>query len=108
MTNELNQLQEARIKRELYLNGLQTKGISIKAIRKRFGDFISLIDRLTQHAKRNIINILLKEIIITYPVDSKKGTIKIKAWNKPSQTFKYDAKRGVCFTSSSYPPGTKT
>jgi len=60
-----------------------------------------LFDRITKADERSIINIIIKEIIFSYPKDKDKGIKKIKVWNKPDQTFKYDAKHGVCFASSS-------
>ena len=98
LTKESARLLESRSKHQLFQNGLQNKGINLEVIHKRFSDFISIMDRLTQSDKRNIINILIKKITLKYPIGSKKGVIIIQAWNKASQSFKYDPRSGVCFT----------
>lgn len=106
LTNESSQLLESRSKHQLFQNGLQNKGINLEVIHKRFSDFISIMDRLTQSDKRNIINILIKKITLKYPIGSKKGVIIIQAWNKASQSFKYDSRSGVCFTPFGSSGGT--
>ena len=84
----------------MFLDGLQSKRLNLDEIRSRFKKFDKIFYKLYQQDRQRIINILVKEIIVTIPKDSKKGTIKIRAWNLPSKDFVYDVKSGLRFEAT--------
>jgi hypothetical protein len=100
LTVNKNTLLERKLKLELLVNTLESKTIDIEVLRQRFNHFNSIFDKLSFKDKQSIISILIEDIAVTYPQDSKKGTAKIKVRNGKLRTFDFGVNPSSSFIAS--------